>query len=133
MSNATVMLAEVTLVFAALPPWVDELVMLTLEALGGTLVLFAIFAVRKLARKFGIQETRDLEQLIQSRAWTAVREVEEWAKRQANKPNGKDKLARALKFIQEYDEPFKLTETLRAKSVAFIHAALNEERLPPGE
>ena len=75
----------------------------------------------------------NLEQLIQSRAWTVVREVEEWAKRQADKPNGEDKLARALKFLQEYDEPFKLTETLRAKSEAFIHAALSEERLPPGE
>ena len=133
MSNATLMLAEVSLEFAALPPWVDELVMLTLEALGGTLVLFAVLAVRKLARKFGIQESKELEQLIQSRAWTAVREAEEWAKRQADKPNGEDKLARALKFLQEYDEPLKLTETLRSKSEAFIHAALNEDRLPPGE
>jgi len=97
------------------------------------LVVLAGLAVRKLARKFGIQETRDLEQLIQGRAWTAVRDAEEWAKRQAKKPNGEDKLARALKFLQEYDEPLKLTDTLRAKSEAFIHAALNEERLPPGE
>lgn len=133
MSNATVMLAEVSLVFAALPPWIDELTTLVLKAFGAALVVLVGLAVRKLARKFGIEETRDLEQLIQSRAWTAVREAEEWAKRQANKPNGKDKLARALKFIQEYDEPFKLTETLRAKSEAFIHAALNEERLEPGE
>ncbi len=126
-------MVDEALLLAALPLWLDELATLLLKAFGAALVVLVGLAVRKLARKLGIQETRDLEQLIQSRAWTAVRETEEWAKRQANKPNGEDKLARALKFLQEYDEPFKLTETLRAKSEAFIHAALNEERLPPGE
>ena len=132
MSNATLMLAEVTLEFAALPPWVDELVVLTLEALSGTLVLFAIFAVRRLARKFGIEETAGLERLVQDRARMAVREVEEWAKRQPNKPASKDKLERALRFVQELDKSLGLTDTLREKSEAFIHAALNDERFTMG-
>ena len=133
MSNATVMLAEVTLVFAAFPPWIDELTTLVLKAFGAALVVLVGLAVRKLARKFGIEETAGLERLVQDRARMAVREAEEWAKRQSSKPAGKDKLERALRFIQDLDEPLNLTGTLRSKSEAFIHAALNDERLTMGQ
>ena len=129
MSNATLMLAEVTLVFAALPPWVDELTTLVLKAFGAGLVVIVGLVVRKLARKLGIEETAGLEKLLMDRARVVVRETEEWAKRETDTPNGGDKYARALKAFLKYDEPLKLTETLREKSEAFIHAALNDERL----
>ncbi len=124
---------EATLMIGALPPWVDELVILVLEVLGGTLVVFVGLAARKLARKLGIEETSGLEKLLMDRARIAVREAEEWAKRQSDKPNGGDKYARALRIFQEYDEPLNLTNILRAKSEAFIHAALSEERFTMGE
>ena len=119
------------LILAALPVWLDELVALVLMAFGGTLVLLVGLVVRRVLRKLGIEETAGLEKLLMDRARVVVRETEEWAKREKDTPNGGDKYARALEAFLEYDEPLQLTDTLRSKSEAFIHAALSEDRGEP--
>ncbi len=110
--NLYLLLAETTL-----PPYVDEIVVILIKLFGAALVALAALAVRKLGKKWGIEETEKAEDVSRMIASEAIAYADRWAKQQDTKPTGPQKLEAALNRAIEIDAKIGVTEKL-SKSFA---------------
>ena len=134
--NIFPLLAEMTL-----PPYVDEIVVILIKLFGAALVALAALAVRKLGKKWGVEETQAGEERARGLARDAIAFADRWARnRDANqnvdsgdsfgpekKTPGASKLEAALDFALNIDNTIGATEKARAVFANRIEAELEKE------
>jgi hypothetical protein len=111
----------------SLPPWVDEIVVLAIKIFGAALVALAALAIRRLAKKWGVEETAGLEMLARSNTQRAIDFADRWAKQQDEKPGGKGKLEKALDRLIEIEENLGVTDIVRQGLARRIEERLEAE------
>lgn len=133
--NVFLLLAETTL-----PPYVDEIVVILIKVFGAALVAAAALAVRKLGKKWGIEETHAGEERARGLARDGIAFADRWARnRDANQPvdpgdafgevkktPGKDKLEMALDFAIDVDKAIGITDKARMAFARKIEAELEK-------
>ncbi len=132
--NPYLLLAETTL-----PPYVDEIVVILIKIFGAALVALAALAVRKLGRKWGIEETSAAEERARGLARDAIAFAERYARNLDSvvesggafsadtKTPSKDKLEAALDFAIEVDKTIGLSAKARAAFAKRIESELEKE------
>ncbi len=116
------LLAETTL-----PAYVDEIVVILIKVFGAALVALAALAVRKLGKKWGIEETSAAEDRARGIARDSIAFAERWAKNRDAETEGKDKLEAALDFAIDVDKAIGLSEKARATFARKIEVELEKE------
>lgn len=125
----------------SLPPWVDEVVVLAIKIFGAALVALAALAIRKLAKKWGVEETAGLEAIARSNTQRAIDFADRWARNRDAKENmgpgtafepdnktpGSDKLEKALDRLIEIEEKLGVTESVRQGLARRIEEHLEAE------
>ena len=86
-----------------LPEYVDELLSLLVKVLAAALIALVGMAVRRLAKKWGIEHTETLEELERKNAQAALHFSDRWARQQAEKPSGEAKLEKGLDRLIEIE------------------------------
>lgn len=126
--NGFLLLAETTL-----PPYVDEIVVILIKVFGAALVGVAALAVRKLGKKWGIEETSAGEERARGLARDAIAFAERWARNRDRereddeKTTGASKLEAGLDFAIDVDKAIGVTEKARAAFARKIEAELEKE------
>lgn len=115
------------LLAATLPPWVDEVVVLAIKIFGAALVALAALAIRKLAKKWGVEETAGLEALARSNTQRAIDFADRWAKQQDDKPSASNKLEKGLDRLIEIEEKLGVTDAVRQGLARRIEEHLEAE------
>lgn len=119
------LLAETTL-----PPYVDEIVVILIKVFGAALVALAALAVRKLGKKWGMEETQAGEERARGLARDGIAFADRWArlrdKSGDGKPEGKDKLEKALDFAIDVDKALGITDKARMAFARKIEAELEK-------
>lgn len=123
--DTLILLAE-----TSLPPWVDELVLLAIKIFGAALVALAALAIRKLGKKWGMEETVHAEIRGRMLAQDAINFAERWArnldKETGDRAESKDKLEAALDFAIDIDKSLGLTTKARMVFKRKVEAELEK-------
>jgi len=124
--EATPVVETVVAAKSSLPSWVDELVLLAIMLLGGTVLLFVSFAVRRLGKKFGLENTKFLEDLAVDAARKGINYAERWAKKKdlESTPDGPAKLEKAIDRILEIEGRVGAGDMIRDAISKRIHTEL---------
>ncbi len=112
---------------SAVPPWADEIVSLLIKVFGAALVALAALAVRKLGKKWGVENTEILEKLARQGARSALNFADRWAKAQDEKPSKGSKLERAVDRLIELEKLVGVTNDIRNALARRIETELEVE------
>jgi len=128
-TNVTVFAAEEAAEVMAAPeatlvPILAKLGVLAIDILGPLLVAVVSWAAWKVAKKFGVDLGAKEQEIVKGYTKQAINATERWARNHAEFPTSKEKLAKAVDYVNT----FMTSSGLKVKSADYI-AGLIEAQL----
>lgn len=115
-------------------PWVSLIwvvVGLLIVALGGSIKMAGKLGLKKLEKKLGFDVPDALEEIAEGYLTKGINWTENWAKKQADKPRGEDKMAETIRYaVEKAGENEALRKKIEEKGKAIVERLLKSKDTP---